>query len=112
MPNHVHLIVVPESEDGLRRGIGEAYRRYTRMINFREGWRGASLAGSLCVVRAGRRISPGRDTLRRTEPGPCQSPETGVWMSAAPLSRAVFPMAIPPVTGLSMGAIGLNPPVK
>ncbi|MBN2314902.1 MAG: transposase [Sedimentisphaerales bacterium] len=37
MPNHVHLIVVPESEDGLRRGIGEAHRRYSRRINFREG---------------------------------------------------------------------------
>ena len=24
VPNHVHLIVVPESEDGLRRGLGEA----------------------------------------------------------------------------------------
>jgi putative transposase len=40
MPNHVHLITVPESEDGLRRGIGEAHRRYSRMINFRENWRG------------------------------------------------------------------------
>jgi putative transposase len=30
MPNHVHLIVVPESEDGLRRTLGEAHRRYTR----------------------------------------------------------------------------------
>ncbi|HUT93401.1 MAG TPA: transposase [Thermoguttaceae bacterium] len=40
MPNHVHLIAVPQSEDGLRRGIGEAHRRYTRRINFREGWRG------------------------------------------------------------------------
>ena len=40
MPHHVHLIVVPESEDGLRRGLGEAHRRYTRRINFREGWRG------------------------------------------------------------------------
>ncbi len=40
MPNHVHLIVVPESEDGLRRAIGEAHRRYTRRVNFREGWRG------------------------------------------------------------------------
>lgn len=40
MPNHVHLIVVPESEDSLRRAIGEAHRRYTRRINFREGWRG------------------------------------------------------------------------
>ena len=40
MPNHVHLIAVPESEDGLRRAIGEAHRRYTRHINFREQWRG------------------------------------------------------------------------
>jgi len=40
MPNHVHLIAVPESEDGLRRAIGEAHRRYTRQINFREKWKG------------------------------------------------------------------------
>lgn len=40
MPNHVHLVVVPQSEDGLRRAIGEAHRRYTSMINFREEWRG------------------------------------------------------------------------
>jgi putative transposase len=40
MPNHVHLIVVPSSEDALARAIGEAHRRYTRRVNFREGWRG------------------------------------------------------------------------
>jgi len=40
MPNHVHLIAVPDDEDGLRLAIGEAHRRYTRHINFREGWRG------------------------------------------------------------------------
>jgi REP element-mobilizing transposase RayT len=40
MPNHVHLIAVPQSADGLGRAIGEAHRRYTRMINFRERWRG------------------------------------------------------------------------
>ncbi len=40
MPNHVHLILVPTSEDGLRAALGEAHRRYTRHINFREGWRG------------------------------------------------------------------------
>jgi putative transposase len=40
MPNHVHLIAVPKTEDGLRLAIGEAHRRYTRMVNFREGWRG------------------------------------------------------------------------
>ncbi len=40
MPNHIHLIAVPQSEDGLRLAIGETHRRYTRFINFREGWRG------------------------------------------------------------------------
>ncbi len=40
MPNHVHLIIVPETEEGLRRALGETHRRYTRLINFREGWRG------------------------------------------------------------------------
>jgi putative transposase len=40
MPNHVHLIVVPKSEDSLRRALGEAHRRYTRHVNLREGWRG------------------------------------------------------------------------
>ncbi len=38
MPNY--LIVVPETKDGLNLAIGEAHRRYTRRINFREGWRG------------------------------------------------------------------------
>jgi putative transposase len=40
MPNHVHLIAVPDSEEGLARAIGEAHRRYTRRINMREEWRG------------------------------------------------------------------------
>ena len=40
MPNHVHLLAVPTSESGLREAIGEAHRRYTRRVNFREGWRG------------------------------------------------------------------------
>ena len=40
MDNHVHLIAVPEKEDSLAKGIGEAHRKYTRMINFREGWKG------------------------------------------------------------------------
>ena len=40
MPNHVHLIAVPKSGEGLRHAIGEAHRRYTRYVNFREGWKG------------------------------------------------------------------------
>ena len=30
MPNHVHPVAVPSSEDALRRGIAEAHRRYSR----------------------------------------------------------------------------------
>jgi putative transposase len=40
MPNHVHLVMVPQEEDGLRATLGEAHRRYTRRVNFRKGWRG------------------------------------------------------------------------
>ncbi|MES2494385.1 MAG: transposase [Pseudomonadota bacterium] len=40
MDNHVHLILVPAYADGLRATLGEAHRRYTRRVNFREGWRG------------------------------------------------------------------------
>ncbi len=40
MPNHVHLIMVPASADGLRRAVGEAHRRCSRGVNLRQGWRG------------------------------------------------------------------------
>jgi len=40
MPNHVHLVAVPENEQGLARAIGEAHRRYTVRVNQRENWRG------------------------------------------------------------------------
>jgi putative transposase len=40
MDNHAHLIAVPEAEDSFARGFSEAHRRYARMVNLREGWRG------------------------------------------------------------------------
>jgi len=40
MPNHIHLIAVPEKKEGLRMAIGEAYRRYSVMINRRQKWTG------------------------------------------------------------------------
>jgi putative transposase len=45
MDNHVHLILVPASADGLRATLAEAHRRYSRRINFREGWRGYLFQG-------------------------------------------------------------------
>ncbi len=40
MPDHVHLILVPSHEDGLRAALGETHRRYARHINARQEWRG------------------------------------------------------------------------
>jgi putative transposase len=86
MPNHVHLIVVPSSEDGLRRGLGEAHRRYTRHINFREGWRGHLWQGRFAsfpmderyLMRAARyvELNPVRAKL-------CRAPWRWPWSSAA-----------------------------
>jgi putative transposase len=86
MPNHVHLIVVPESEDGLRRALGEAHRRYTRRINFREGWRGHLWQGRFAsfamderyLLRAARyvELNPVRAKL-------CRVPWRWRWSSAA-----------------------------
>ena len=50
MPNHVHLILAPSDEDGLRAALGEAHRRYSRRINFREGWRGYLWQGRFASV--------------------------------------------------------------
>lgn len=40
MSNHAHFVVVPHDVRSLAAVFGEAHRRYTRMVNFREGWRG------------------------------------------------------------------------
>jgi putative transposase len=40
MPNHVHIICVPSSSDGLRAMLADSHRRYTNFINWRHGWTG------------------------------------------------------------------------
>ncbi len=35
MPNHVHVILVPSDEDGLRRTFADLHRRYTGFVNAR-----------------------------------------------------------------------------
>lgn len=40
MPNHVHLVLVPDQPDSLGRLFRVAHREYTRRINLREDWRG------------------------------------------------------------------------
>ena len=40
MPNHVHLIVIPQKKQSLAQAIGETHRNYTTIINKREKWSG------------------------------------------------------------------------
>jgi putative transposase len=50
MPNHVHVIVVPADEDGLRRTFADAHRRYTGYINARHRWTGHLWQGRFGAV--------------------------------------------------------------
>ena len=45
MPNHVHLVAVPQDAAGLARALGMAHWHYTRLINAREGWKGCLWQG-------------------------------------------------------------------
>ena len=40
MPNHVHLMLTPPNDGALRQALAETHRNYSRLINFRESWRG------------------------------------------------------------------------
>jgi len=86
MPNHVHLIVVPESADGLCRGIGEAHRRYTRRVNLREGWRGHLWQGRFAsfVMDEPHLLAAARYVERNpVKAGLVENPEDWPWSSAA-----------------------------
>ena len=85
MPNHVHLIAVPETPDGLARAIGEAHRRYTLAINKQQQWRGYLWQGRFASVVMGApyllaaaryvELNPVRAKLRRR-------PQAHLWSSA------------------------------
>ena len=86
MPNHVHLITVPRSADGLRRAIGEAHRRYTRRVNFREGWRGHLWQGRFVsfVMDEAYLLACARYVERNpVRAGLCRRPQDYPWSSAA-----------------------------
>ena len=50
MPNHMHLILVPETADGLARALGETHRQYTGYINARARWTGHLFQGRFASV--------------------------------------------------------------
>ena len=85
MTNHVHLIVVPEREDSLARGIGEAHRFYTRARNFREGVRGTLFQGRFgsCVLDEPHLLAAARYVeLNPVAAGLVKDPARYAWSSA------------------------------
>ena len=40
MPNHIHVIAIPQTEDGLKNAFGQTHWAYTRCLNARHGWHG------------------------------------------------------------------------
>ncbi len=50
MPNHVHLILCPENEDGLALALGAAHRRWANFVNARGRWRGHLFDGRFASV--------------------------------------------------------------
>jgi len=40
LPDRVHLVLKPSTRGGLRWALSDTHRRYTRLVNLREGWRG------------------------------------------------------------------------
>lgn len=55
MPNHSHLVAVPEGAGSLRACLAEVHRRYTRTINFRKQWRGYLWQGRFASVAMDKR---------------------------------------------------------
>jgi len=86
MTNHVHVIAIPEGERSLALAFSDAHVRYTRLVNFRERWRGHLWQG-----RFGSSPMDGRHTvaaLRYVERNPVRArlarvPWEYAWSSAA-----------------------------
>lgn len=85
IPNHVHLVMVPTVEDGLRAALGEAHRHYTRYINKREGWRGHLWQERFysCPMDENHLLAAVRYVERNpVVAGICKSPAEWKWSSA------------------------------
>ena len=85
MPNHVHLVVVPNKQTNLALAIGEAHRRYTRYVNYRENWRGYLWQGRFASFPMDESYL--YSTVRYVERNPVKaslvsSPELWKWSSA------------------------------
>lgn len=85
MPNHVHLVAIPERQESLAAALGAAHCRYTRTINQREGWRGYLFQGRFysCPLDGMHTIAAIRYALRNpVRAGLVEQPWHYAWSSA------------------------------
>lgn len=85
MPNHVHIILVPSDEDGLRRTFADLHRRYTGYINTRARttghlWQGRY--GSVAMDEAHLLNAVRYVTLNPVRAGLVKKPRSWAWSSA------------------------------
>ena len=101
MNNHVHFVVVPSTEESLSKTFGDTHKRYTRMINFREKWRGYLWQGRfssfpmdesylLSAVRYVERNPVEAGVVSKAEDYPWSSAKAHVYRTSDPLLSASF----------------------
>jgi putative transposase len=87
MSSHVHLLVVPREARALGLGIGDAHRRYTRQVNFRQGVRGHLFQArfrSSVIQKDDHLVAVGRYVeLNPVQAGLVERAEDWPWSSAA-----------------------------
>ena len=90
MPNHIHAILVPEDEDGLRAALAPVHRRYAGLINGRRRKTGHFWQGryGAAVMDEDHLVAAFRYILRNpVEARLAATPERWRWSSAAAYLR-------------------------
>lgn len=84
MPNHVHLVLVPDNVGSLAKIFREAHLKYTLYINSREGWRGHLWQERFhsCVMDERHLLATVRYVeLNPVRAGLCENPQDWPWSS-------------------------------
>ena len=85
MPNHIHAVVVPATEDGLRGFFAPLHRAYARRTNLKYEWQGHLWQQRFfsVVMDEAHTITAMRYTeLNPVRAGLCESPQDWPWSSA------------------------------
>ncbi len=85
MPNHVHLVAVPERENSLARWLRVVHHRHARRVNAAHGWSGHLWQERFysCVMDESHLLAAARYVeLNPVRAGICERPEEWRWSSA------------------------------